>query len=137
MALTELADPDDKKPGRRKTREWIKRRRESGYFQKIFQELKVEDRMGFRDMFRMSVADYEFLLSQIPDLISPNQRISENRPILANERLALTLRYLAPGESFRSLSYQFRIALVAVSYSSWCSSCKIENWMSTITSCYF
>ena len=60
--------------------------------------------MGFRDMFRMSVADYEFLLSQIPDLISPNQRISENRPILANERSALTLRYLAPGESFRSLS---------------------------------
>ena len=37
-------------------------------------------------------------------------------PILADERLALTLRYLTTGEMFQSLSYQFRISLVAVSY---------------------
>ena len=36
----------------------LKRRRESGYFQNIFQELKAEDWMGFKDMFRMSVTDY-------------------------------------------------------------------------------
>ena len=58
MVLTELVDSDDKKTGRGKTREWIKRRRESGYFQNIFQESKVEDRMGLKDMFRMSVTDY-------------------------------------------------------------------------------
>ena len=43
----------------------------------------------------MSVTDYEFSLSQISDLISPNEKINGNRPILADERLALTLRYLA------------------------------------------
>ena len=58
MVLTELVNSDDKKTRRGKTREWIKRRRESGYFQNIFQELKVEDRMGLKDMFRMSVTDY-------------------------------------------------------------------------------
>ena len=63
--------------------------------------------MGFKDKFRMSVTDYEFLLSQISGLISPNERISRNRPILVDERLALTLRHLATGESFQSLSYQF------------------------------
>ena len=91
------------------------KRRESSYFQNIFQELKIEDRIGFKDMFRRSVIDYEFLLSQISDLISPNDRIGGNRPIL-DERLALTLRYLATGESCQSLSFQFRISLVAVSY---------------------
>ena len=58
MVLTKLVNSDDKKTRRGKTREWIKRRRESGYFQNIFQESKVEDRMGLKDMFRMSVTDY-------------------------------------------------------------------------------
>ena len=69
--------------------------------------------MGFKNMFRISVTDYEFLLTQISDLIlTPTERISRNRPILAGERLALTLRYLTTGESFQSLGYQFRISLV-------------------------
>ena len=63
IVLTKFVDSDDEKPRRGKTIEWIKRRRESGYFQNIFQELKVEHRMCFKDMFRMSATDYEFLLS--------------------------------------------------------------------------
>ena len=44
MVLTEIVDSDDekpKKPRRRKTMECIKRR-ESDYFEHIFQEFKVE-----------------------------------------------------------------------------------------------
>ena len=82
--LAGLVDSDDEKPRRGKTREWIKRRRENGYLKNIFQELKVEDRMGFKDIFRMSVTDYGFLLSQISDLISSNERIKRKRPILAD-----------------------------------------------------
>ena len=37
MVLTELVDSDDEKPVRGKTREWVKRREESGYSQIIFQ----------------------------------------------------------------------------------------------------
>ena len=59
--------------------------------------------MGFKDLFHMSVTDHEFLLSQVSDLISPNERISGNKPILADERLVLTLRHHATGESFQSL----------------------------------
>ena len=72
----ELVDSDDEKPCQGKTKEWIKRRRESGYFQKVFQELKFEDRMGFKVMFHMSVTDFEFLLSQISDFISPTERVT-------------------------------------------------------------
>ena len=35
---------------------------------------------------------------------------------MPDERLALTLRYIATGESFHSLSFQFRFSLNAVSY---------------------
>ena len=41
--LTDLVDSDDEKPRRGKTRKWIKRKRESSYFQNKFQNLKVED----------------------------------------------------------------------------------------------
>ena len=63
MVLTELVDSNDGKPRRGKTREWIKRRRETGYLQNIFQELKVEDQMGFQNVFGMSATDYWMSLS--------------------------------------------------------------------------
>ena len=64
----------------------------------------------------MNETDFEFILAQISDLISPQERLGGTNPIEYDERLALTLRYLATGESFRSLSFQYRILLNAVSY---------------------
>ena len=63
--LTDLVDSDDEKPRRGKTRKWFKRKRESSYFQNKFQNLKFEDWIDFKGRIRMSVLDYEFLLSQI------------------------------------------------------------------------
>ena len=71
VVLSELIDSDDEKPRRRKTREWIKRRREKGYFINIIKELIIEDRFGFREMFRMDIADFEIILSKISYLINP------------------------------------------------------------------
>ena len=116
IVLNELVDSDDEKPIRGKTRKWIRRRKERGYFTNIIQELIVEDRHGFREMFRMDVGDFEFILSKISDLISPKERLGGTRPIESDERLALTLRYLATGESFQSLSFQYRISISAISY---------------------
>ena len=118
LVLNELMDSDDEKPTRGKTREWVKRREQSGYFNNIVKELKVEDRLGFREMFRMDVEDFEFMLGKISHLISPRQmsNFRGHLPIMPDERLALTLRYIATGESFQSLSFQFRISLNAVSY---------------------
>ena len=38
------------------------------------------------------------------------------KPIVPAERLALTLRFLATGETFQSLHFQFRISRPAISY---------------------
>ena len=118
LVLNELMDSDDEKPTRGKTREWVKRREQSRCFNNIVKELKVEDRLGFREMFRMDVGDFEFILGKISHLISPRQmsNFGGHLPIMPDERLALTLRYIATGESFQSLSFQFRISLNAVSY---------------------
>ena len=67
-------------------------------------------------MIRMSVEDFEIVLQHIHDLISLEEIQGGHRPISPDERLALTLRYLATGESLHSLSFHLRISRVAVSY---------------------
>ena len=67
-------------------------------------------------MIRMNVGDFKFILSKISDLISPKKRLGGTRSIESDERLALTLRYSATGESFQSLSFQYRILMSAISY---------------------
>ena len=115
VVLNELMDSDDEKHQRGKTRNWIKRRHERGYFNNIIQELRIEDRFGFREMFRMDVTDFVNILAKISDMISPKERLSGTNPVQADERLALTLRFLATGETFQSLSFQYRISLNAIS----------------------
>ena len=44
-------DSDDEKNTRVKTREWVKMRRQNGFYNNIVQELKLEDRFGFKEMF--------------------------------------------------------------------------------------
>ena len=89
-----------------KIRKCVKRKSERGYFNNIIRELRIEDRAGFREMFRMDVTDFEFILAQISDLISPQERVGGTNPIECDDRLALILRYLVTGESFQSLSFQ-------------------------------
>ena len=57
LVLSKLMYLDDEKPFRGKTREQVKRRRQNGYFTNINNELRIEDRLGFREMFPMDVKD--------------------------------------------------------------------------------
>ena len=106
IALHELIDSDNEKPGSEETRKRVNRRSERGYFNNIIRELGIEDRAGFREIVRMDVTDFGFILAQISDLISPQEKLSGTNPIEYDERLVQTLRYLATAEPFQSLSFQ-------------------------------
>ena len=67
-------------------------------------------------MFWMDNINFEYVLGKISDIISLKERLGGTDPIQSDERLALTLRFLATGETFQSLSFQFRILLNAVFY---------------------
>ncbi|GBM41119.1 hypothetical protein AVEN_82013-1 [Araneus ventricosus] len=62
----------------------------------------------------MDVDSFEFLLEEI-QLIIKRMDTYMGQCISAGERLALTLRYLATGETQTSLSFQFRIAQNTIS----------------------
>ena len=61
----EVLNDEDRKRGRGKTSQWIRRRDERGYFNNIVKELAIEDTAEYKDMMRMSHADSQGILSYI------------------------------------------------------------------------
>ena len=64
---------------------------------------------------RMNYQSFKSLVDAIaPQVVKKSTKMRS--AISVSERLALTIRFLATGESFRSLEYQFRISRRAISY---------------------
>ena len=62
----------------------------------------------------MSPDRFEHSLSLVAPLIS-KQTTRFRKPISAEQRLVVTLRYLAPGETQQSLSFDYRIGKATMS----------------------
>ncbi|GFY58198.1 DDE Tnp4 domain-containing protein, partial [Trichonephila inaurata madagascariensis] len=69
---------------------------------------------SYHRLLRMGVSTFEKLVALLSPTIK-RKNTSMRKAILAAKRIALTLRYLATGETQSSLSYQFRIAQNTIS----------------------
>ena len=98
------------------TRIWFKKREGLVYFTNIVRELQLEDTKGFKEMMRMDFKHFNEILNLIASDITPQEIKGGNKVISAAERLTVTLRFLATGKTFQSLSFQFRISDRAISY---------------------
>uniref|UniRef100_A0A914V4L2 DDE Tnp4 domain-containing protein n=1 Tax=Plectus sambesii TaxID=2011161 RepID=A0A914V4L2_9BILA len=101
---------------KRATRRWWvhpigQLRQTVGEFHHLYRQLRqYPDK--FYEYFRMSPASFDLLLSKL----SPQLRKTSMRPAISTEeRLVVTLRYLATGQSFRALGFSFRIAYSTIS----------------------
>lgn len=76
--------------------------------------IEEEEDGHFQNFVRMSSVDFLFLLEAIREKIS---RIDTKlrKAISVEERLALTLRFLATGDSYSSLKYTFNISKQLIS----------------------
>lgn len=68
----------------------------------------------FNNFCRMSATDFEFLLNKIEPLIM-KQDTQMRTAIPAKIRLAITLRYLATGDSYQSLHFLFKVSHQVIS----------------------
>ena len=117
LAVLNLLEEDIERHWKRgKTRTWIKRRTEQGLFNNLVRELSIEDTAAYKEMMRKTHEDFLRMLSFIDQDITPEQISGGTDVISSKARLTLTLRFLATGETYRSLSFQFRISKAAISY---------------------
>lgn len=86
FAAFEVLNDEDKKPRRERKRQWIRRRDERGYFNNIVKELANEDTAEYKDMMRMSQADFQRILSYIEQDITRKQVLGKNKVISPKER---------------------------------------------------
>ncbi|KYN20696.1 Putative nuclease HARBI1 [Trachymyrmex cornetzi] len=89
---------------------YLKDRQEHSFFHISIPKLTFEDSIHFHNYFRMSATQLEELLT----LVGPQlQKMNAIRECIG--RLALTLRYLASGDSMISMSYQYLIGVSTTS----------------------
>ncbi|XP_065117492.1 uncharacterized protein [Paramisgurnus dabryanus] len=94
-------------------KEWISIRGQQG-LSVLQKELENNDRTGFRELLRMTAEEFDFLLGRVQHLIT-KQNTKMRRAIPPRERLSLTLRFLATGETFKSLRFQYRMGTSTIS----------------------
>jgi len=113
-----------KKSNNNKRRFWVRptlqKRNEQGV-DKLLMNLHDDDvglneelRSSFKNFLRMSSQDFENLICLV-GLAIKKKNTNWRSPISVTERLTLTLRFLATGDSYHSLMYQFRISTQSIS----------------------
>ncbi|XP_025105282.1 uncharacterized protein LOC112570846 [Pomacea canaliculata] len=94
-------------------RPWIERRMEHGAYHALMQEMAAEDGGSYRNFVRMDRHHFELLLTRITPHIK-RQDSNMRECISPGERLAVTLRFLATGDSYHSLSFLYRLGRTTV-----------------------
>ncbi|XP_076546299.1 uncharacterized protein LOC143305680 [Osmia lignaria lignaria] len=77
----------------------------------LMKELRNEDVAAFRNIFRLSPDQFDVLLQKVHPLIE-KKCTNMREPLSSKLKLEITLRYLCSGDSFSSLIYLFRVAIL-------------------------
>ena len=97
VGLSEALKPLKKRKRRKMWMQpWIAKRKQQGAYYALMQELHANDSVGYRNFLRMDAQSFQLLLNKVgPNIERANTQMRQS--ISAEERLAVTLRYLATG----------------------------------------
>lgn len=99
----------DRKAKRWWVRPWLLRRPLHGQFEQLMVELREEDVGAFRNFVRMEPAMFQELAARVGPRIAKKDTWWR-KALDPGLKLAITLRHLATGDSYKSLMYGFRVA---------------------------
>ena len=90
-------------------RPWLLRRSLYGQYEKLMVELRDEDPAAFNNFVRMEPVSFQELLMRVGPRIT-KRTTWFREPLEPGLKLAITLRHLATGYSYKTLMYGFRVA---------------------------
>ncbi|VVC38715.1 Harbinger transposase-derived nuclease domain,Endonuclease/exonuclease/phosphatase [Cinara cedri] len=89
-------------------KQWMGRREMYGASSSLLKELKDEDALAYRNILRLDCTHFEDLLKMVNGILKKEDTVTRMAiPVIS--KLEVTLRYLATGDSFKSLQYLFRV----------------------------
>lgn len=94
--------------------DFLQTRSDRGFFVDLNGMLRNGNPKLYENFVRMNSDDFDVLLNLVTPLIE-KQDTTFRSSISAAERLALTLRFLAIGDSYINLMYLFRVSMAAIS----------------------
>ena len=89
---------------------WLLRRPIIGQYEHLLQELNREDVRSFKNFLRIPPELFHEMVERVGPLIQKNDTFWR-KALDPGLRLAITLRYLATGDSYKTLQYGFRVAV--------------------------
>lgn len=90
-------------------RPWLSRRTEVSQYKLLMEELRLRDEKSFKNYTRMNPDQFFEILNRVqPRIEKTNTKFRKSIP--PGVRLAVTLRFYATGNNYKSLSYGFRVA---------------------------
>ena len=100
---------------RGRDQKWTKDRGEKGVYKNVVLDSLLHDEERFRLFICMNYEQSIKLTEMIAPIVSNSDTVMR-KAICPKQGLALTLTFLATGESFHSLEYQIRISKKNISY---------------------
>jgi hypothetical protein len=92
-------------------RKWISYREEKGAATNLCRELEVEDLKEYRNFFRITSEEVNFLLNRVQRRLQKQDTVMREA-LPSALKLEITLRYLATGDSFGSLAFPLQCSEV-------------------------
>ena len=89
-------------------RDWLLERDRLGAYSTLFEELKVSDQFSFHNLVRMTVPQFYEILHRLEHRIK-KQDTRWRRALSPGLKLAVSIRYYASGDTYKSLQYLFRV----------------------------
>ena len=93
---------------------WMSRRPNYGHYHTLLRELELENPEDFKEYMRMEPAMFYEILQRVTPKITKKDT-NFRKSLEPGLKLAITLRFLASGDSYRSLKFNFRVSHNAIS----------------------
>lgn len=110
---------DEENPKRKRPRtKWVRElyaERNNSFFPKLDTMLREKDPALFNNFLRMDAEEFDYLLGIVRPRIEKKDT-HFRKAITAAERLAVTLRFLASGDSYSTLMYFFQMSKASIQH---------------------
>ena len=95
-------------------RPWLLRRPVLGHYDRLLRELRTEDLGSYNNFLRVSPELFDEIVARISPAIEKEDTFYR-KALSPGLKVAITLRYLATGDSYATLQYDFRVGKSSIS----------------------